>query len=80
MPSTCRNRDVRTFAGRSRITDVVLSSLTDAPHDGGVRPTLPSMLPTFTGGRDGASTRNAAADLERFWPSRRGHAFDEFCR
>ena len=19
-------------------------------------------------------------DLERFWPSRRGHAFDEFCR
>jgi hypothetical protein len=37
------------------------------------------MLPTF-GGRHGASTRNAAADLERFWPSRRGHAFDEFCR
>jgi hypothetical protein len=23
---------------------------------------------------------NRAADLERFWPSRRGHAFDEFCR
>lgn len=21
-----------------------------------------------------------ATDLERFWPSRRGHAFDEFCR
>jgi hypothetical protein len=20
------------------------------------------------------------SDLERFWPSRRGHAFDEFCR
>lgn len=19
-------------------------------------------------------------DLKRFWPSRRGHAFDEFCR
>jgi hypothetical protein len=19
-------------------------------------------------------------DLERFWPSRRGHAFDEYCR
>jgi hypothetical protein len=37
------------------------------------------MLPTFSG-RHGASTRNAAADLERFWPSRRGHAFDEFCR
>jgi len=44
-----------------------------------VRLTLPSMLPT-SGGRHGASTRNAAADLERFWPSRRGHAYDEFCR
>jgi hypothetical protein len=53
--------------------------LTDAPHDGVVRPTLPSMLPALAAGRD-ASTRNAAADLERFWPSRRGHAFDEFCR
>ncbi|MCW0213670.1 MAG: hypothetical protein OJJ54_09935 [Pseudonocardia sp.] len=21
-----------------------------------------------------------ASDLELFWPSRRGHAFDEFCR
>jgi hypothetical protein len=20
------------------------------------------------------------SDLERFWPSRRGHAYDEFCR
>ncbi|WP_214368173.1 hypothetical protein [Pseudonocardia sp. H11422] len=34
---------------------------------------------------DGASaaasvTRILVADLERFWPSRRGHAFDEFCR
>jgi hypothetical protein len=47
-------------------------------HHGVVRPTLPSLLPT--GGDRDASTRNAAADLERFWPSRRGHAFDEFCR
>ncbi|MBL8925451.1 MAG: hypothetical protein JNM77_04335 [Pseudonocardia sp.] len=42
--------------------------------------TLPSAAPTPSGGRADASTRNAAADLERFWPSRRGHAFDEFCR
>ncbi|HEX5810552.1 MAG TPA: hypothetical protein VFY38_00485 [Pseudonocardia sp.] len=45
-----------------------------------MRTTLPSAAPTPSGGRGGASTRNAAADLERFWPSRRGHAFDEFCR
>ena len=25
-------------------------------------------------------TGNLWPDLERFWPSRRGHAFDEFCR
>jgi hypothetical protein len=45
-----------------------------------VRPTLPSTLPTLRGGSDDASTRNAAANLERFWPGRRAHAFDEFCR
>jgi hypothetical protein len=56
-----------------------LSSSTAAPHDGVVRPTLRSVLLTLSGGHD-ASTRNAAADLKRFWPSRRGHAFDEFCR
>jgi hypothetical protein len=78
MPSTWENHYVRTFSGRSRITDTVLSFRVGGQHDGVVRPTLPSMLPTLRGG--GASTRNAAADLERFWPSRRGHAFDEFCR
>jgi hypothetical protein len=25
-------------------------------------------------------TANLLPDLERFWPSRRCHAFDEFCR
>jgi hypothetical protein len=25
-------------------------------------------------------TGNLLPDLERFWPSRRCHAFDEFCR
>jgi hypothetical protein len=29
---------------------------------------------------DRMSTPILVADLERFWPSRRGHAFDEFCR
>jgi hypothetical protein len=43
-----------------------------------VRQTSPFAVPSH--GCAGASTRNAAADLERFWPSRRGHAFDEFCR
>ncbi|MDT0351524.1 hypothetical protein [Pseudonocardia charpentierae] len=42
--------------------------------------TLPAAALTPTGERRRASTRNAAVDLERFWPSRRGHAFDEFCR
>jgi hypothetical protein len=45
---------------------------------------MPTPTPTASGGPGkrgrGASTRNAAADLERFWPSRRGHAFDELCR
>jgi hypothetical protein len=27
-----------------------------------------------------AATPVVITDLERFWPSRRGHAFDEFCR
>lgn len=27
-----------------------------------------------------AAVSPLATDLERFWPSRRGHAFDEFCR
>jgi hypothetical protein len=71
--------EVRTFFGRSRITGAVLSHATGEPHDGPVRPTPSSMLPTLRGA-GGASARNAAADLERFWPSRRGHAFDEFCR
>lgn len=26
------------------------------------------------------ATALRVADLEEFWPSRRGHAFDEFCR
>jgi hypothetical protein len=27
-----------------------------------------------------ASKPERGTDLEEFWPSRRGHAFDEFCR
>jgi hypothetical protein len=44
-----------------------------------VRFTLPSAAPAVAGA-DGVVIRKAAADLERFWPSRREHAFDEFCR
>jgi hypothetical protein len=31
-------------------------------------------------GSDAWMTSWLSTDLERFWPSRRGHAFDEFCR
>jgi hypothetical protein len=31
-------------------------------------------------GLDASMTSWLTTDLERFWPSRRGHAFDEFCR
>ncbi|MCX6462145.1 MAG: hypothetical protein NTW05_00930 [Pseudonocardiales bacterium] len=31
-------------------------------------------------GPPAAMTGNLRPDLERFWPSRRGHAYDEFCR
>jgi hypothetical protein len=31
-------------------------------------------------GPDASLGTYLATDLERFWPSRRGHAFDEFCR
>jgi hypothetical protein len=29
---------------------------------------------------DASMTGNLRPNLERFWPSRRGHAYDEFCR
>jgi hypothetical protein len=29
---------------------------------------------------EASMTANLLPDLERFWPSRRCHAFDEFCR
>ncbi|WP_275691359.1 hypothetical protein [Pseudonocardia broussonetiae] len=42
------------------------------------------MTPTETSatpsGVPAAPAHRLATDLERFWPSRRGHAFDEFCR
>jgi hypothetical protein len=39
---------------------------------------LPPQLARAAG--DPSSTHNLLPDLERFWPSRRGHAFDELCR
>ncbi|WP_219415855.1 hypothetical protein [Pseudonocardia nigra] len=29
---------------------------------------------------EASMTHNLRPDLELFWPSRRGHAYDEFCR
>jgi hypothetical protein len=43
-----------------------------ATHDGVVPPTARRPVASMTA--------NPATDLERFWPSRRGHAIDEFCR
>jgi hypothetical protein len=39
-------------------------------------------LPGHSGLRepDASLSGLPATDLKRFWPSRRGHAFDEFCR
>jgi hypothetical protein len=47
-------------------------------HDGVVSPS--ALLPA--GSRRSESSMRAFlhSDLERFWPSRRCHAFDEFCR
>ena len=35
---------------------------------------------TAPSGRYASTQALVATDLERFWPSRRGHAFDELCR
>jgi hypothetical protein len=48
-------------------------------HDGDV----PSTVQLPAGVRRAADVSMLAylnSDLERFWPSRRGHAYDEFCR
>jgi len=48
-------------------------------HDGVVISTPLHPQPGRAGARRTASSMSGL-DLERFWPSRRGHAFDEFCR
>ena len=50
-----------------------------ASHDGAVTGTVTEQEPPRSG-RAAAMTGNLRPDLERFWPSRRGHAYDEFCR
>jgi hypothetical protein len=48
-------------------------------HDG--RVTSTAHLPAGSRRGTDASIRTfLVTDLERFWPSRRGHAFDELCR
>jgi hypothetical protein len=37
-------------------------------------------LPAGSRRADASKVAYLVSDLERFWPSRRGHAFDEFCR
>ena len=50
-------------------------------HDGVVTMTAPPPEPFRSGhGPRVAMAGNLSPDLERFWPSRRGHAYDEFCR
>jgi hypothetical protein len=40
------------------------------------QPVRPGVLDRY----DASTSGRLRIDLERFWPSRRGHAFDEFCR
>jgi hypothetical protein len=66
----------------SRLADAWLSSSPAATHDGAVTSTqVCPQGPTVSRRADLASMSGfLVTDLERFWPSRRGHAFDEFCR
>jgi len=47
----------------------------ETAHDGGMHPT-----PLRDGARAVRAVRGTWFDLEQFWPSRRSHAYDEFCR
>ena len=47
----------------------------DIAHDGGMHPT-----PLRDGTLAVRASRGMRFDLEQFWPSRRSHAYDEFCR
>jgi hypothetical protein len=48
-------------------------------HDGVMSSTAQDASFTRSAG-EASMTANLLPDLERFWPSRRCHAFDEFCR
>ena len=76
-PSRCTD-----ISSRSRHADAWLSLSTRATHDGAVTSTqLCPPGPAASPRGDLASMSGfLVTDLERFWPSRRGHAFDEFCR
>jgi hypothetical protein len=66
----------------SRCSDTWLSSAGPATHDGEVMSTqqCPQGRAASRRARRAAMSNLLVTDLERFWPSRRGHAFDEFCR
>lgn len=66
--------DDRTFAILSYLSDERLSR---APG----RLTMDDVMSTESCARRAEMpAATLATELERFWPSRRGHAFDEFCR
>ena len=66
----------------SRRSDTVLSFPDRAAHDEWMTSTPLRPEPVHPELRERAvpSLSGLFTDLERFWPSRRGHAFDEFCR
>ena len=63
---------------RSRRSDALLSWDGPARTMGPVSST--AQQPAGVRRADVSMTAYLSSDLERFWPSRRGHAFDEFCR
>lgn len=52
-----------------------IASRRETAHDGGMHPT-----PLRDGALAVRASRGMRFDLEQFWPSRRSHAYDEFCR
>ncbi len=52
-----------------------IASGRDTAHDGGMHST-----PLRDGAIAVRALRGMRFDLEQFWPSRRSHAYDEFCR
>ena len=63
------------LSGQSPERESTVASGRDTAHDGGMHPT-----PLRDGALAVSASRGMRFDLEQFWPSRRSHAYDEFCR